>query len=60
MCCFECDKHQTNLDIAHWTTIKTILKYLRMTKDMFLVYEGKTELVVRYYTYANFQIDRDD
>nr|GEV35110.1 hypothetical protein [Tanacetum cinerariifolium] len=24
----------------HWTTVKNILKYLRNTKDMFLVYEG--------------------
>nr|GEV45612.1 retrovirus-related Pol polyprotein from transposon TNT 1-94 [Tanacetum cinerariifolium] len=25
---------------AHWTAVKNILKYLRNTKDMFLVYEG--------------------
>ncbi|GKE46454.1 retrotransposon protein, putative, ty1-copia subclass [Tanacetum coccineum] len=25
---------------VHWTTVKNILKYLRNTKDMFLVYEG--------------------
>nr|GEU51616.1 retrotransposon protein, putative, Ty1-copia subclass [Tanacetum cinerariifolium] len=25
---------------AHWTTVKNILKYLRNTKDMFLVYGG--------------------
>ncbi|GJT92118.1 retrotransposon protein, putative, ty1-copia subclass [Tanacetum coccineum] len=30
----------TNLGDLHWTTIKNILKYLRNTKDMFLVYEG--------------------
>ncbi|GJR73915.1 zinc finger, CCHC-type containing protein [Tanacetum coccineum] len=24
----------------HWTTVKNIIKYLRNTKDMFLVYEG--------------------
>ncbi|GJU62636.1 ribonuclease H-like domain-containing protein [Tanacetum coccineum] len=32
---------------AHWTAVKTILKYLKNTKDMVLVYGGKpeTELV---------------
>ncbi|GJZ12875.1 retrotransposon protein, putative, ty1-copia subclass [Tanacetum coccineum] len=28
----------------HWTTVKNILKYLRNTKDMFLVYGGNMEL----------------
>ncbi|GKG25569.1 hypothetical protein Tco_0398715, partial [Tanacetum coccineum] len=27
----------------HWTTVKNILKYLRNTKDMFLVYEGAVD-----------------
>ncbi|GKD69083.1 hypothetical protein Tco_1323173, partial [Tanacetum coccineum] len=31
---------QNNLGDLHWTTIKNILKYLRNTKDMFLVYGG--------------------
>jgi hypothetical protein len=53
-------KHQANLGIAHWTTVKIILKYLRKTKDIFLVYEGETELVIRGYTDAIFQTDRDD
>jgi Reverse transcriptase (RNA-dependent DNA polymerase) len=48
-------RHQSNLGIAHWTVVKTILKYLRMTKDMFLVYGGKTELVVRGYIDAVFR-----
>ncbi|GKG20387.1 hypothetical protein Tco_0380188, partial [Tanacetum coccineum] len=29
-----------NLGELHWTTVKNILKYLRNTKDMFLVYGG--------------------
>jgi hypothetical protein len=53
-------RHQANSGIAHWTAVKTILKYLRMTKDMFLVYEGETELIVRGYTDVSFQTDRDD
>ncbi|GJT25045.1 hypothetical protein Tco_0894982 [Tanacetum coccineum] len=31
----------------HWTTVKNILKYLRNTKDMFLVY-GEAEYIVAY------------
>jgi Reverse transcriptase (RNA-dependent DNA polymerase) len=53
-------RHQTNPGFAHWTAEKTILKYLRKSKDMFLVYGGETELVVRGYTDASFQTDRDD
>ncbi|GJZ66452.1 hypothetical protein Tco_0623148 [Tanacetum coccineum] len=39
----------------HWTTVKNILKYLRNTKDMFLVYGGdlKRELKVSCYTDAD-------
>ncbi|GJT07476.1 retrotransposon protein, putative, ty1-copia subclass [Tanacetum coccineum] len=46
----------------HWTAVKSILKYLRNTKDMFLVYGGnfEAELRVDYYCYAGFEIDRDD
>jgi Reverse transcriptase (RNA-dependent DNA polymerase) len=47
-------RHQANPGIAHWIVVKTILKYLRMTKDMFLIYGGETELVVRGYTDASF------
>nr|GFC36013.1 retrovirus-related Pol polyprotein from transposon TNT 1-94 [Tanacetum cinerariifolium] len=32
-------RFQQNPDDLHWTTVKSILKYLRNTKDMFLVYE---------------------
>ncbi|GJW11032.1 hypothetical protein Tco_1576859 [Tanacetum coccineum] len=35
---------QQNLRDLHWTTIKNILKYLRNTKDMFLVY-GEAEYI---------------
>ncbi|GJT25785.1 retrotransposon protein, putative, ty1-copia subclass [Tanacetum coccineum] len=31
----------------HWTTVKNILKYLRNTKDMFLVY-GEAEYIAAY------------
>ncbi|KAK9003720.1 hypothetical protein V6N11_084352 [Hibiscus sabdariffa] len=32
---------------GHWTAIKNILKYLRRTKDLFLVYGGEEELGIR-------------
>nr|GFA64692.1 hypothetical protein [Tanacetum cinerariifolium] len=46
----------------HQTTVKNILKYLRNTKDMFLVYGGdlKRELRVSCYTDAGYLTDADD
>ncbi|GJX68701.1 retrotransposon protein, putative, ty1-copia subclass [Tanacetum coccineum] len=48
--------------IIHWTTVKNILKYLRNTKDMFLVYGGnpKVELRVDCYCNAGFETNIDD
>ena len=41
--------------------VKNILKYLRRTKDIFLIYEdGDSDLNVKGYTDASFQSDRDD
>ena len=41
--------------------VKNILKYLRRTKDIFLIYgDGDNDLHVKGYTDANFQSDRDD
>ena len=52
-------RFQANYGEEHWTTVKNILKYLRRTKDMFLIY-GDYELKVSRYTDASFQIDKDD
>ncbi|GKD44454.1 hypothetical protein Tco_1269099 [Tanacetum coccineum] len=43
-------RFQQNPGDAHWTAVKNILKYLRNTKDMFLVYGGdiKQELGTGY------------
>ncbi|GJV07938.1 zinc finger, CCHC-type containing protein [Tanacetum coccineum] len=51
-----------NLGEPHWNAVKTILKYLRNTKDMFLVYGGnpKAELRVDCYCNVGFETDRDD
>ncbi|XP_074297312.1 secreted RxLR effector protein 161-like [Silene latifolia] len=53
-------RYQNNPDESHWTAAKNILKYLKRTKDMFLVCGGDEELVVSGYTDASFQTDRDD
>ena len=39
--------------------VKNILKYLRRTKDVFLIY-GDRDLIVEGYSDASFQSDRDD
>ncbi|GKF03057.1 hypothetical protein Tco_0029980 [Tanacetum coccineum] len=51
-----------NPDELHWTAMKNILKYLRNTKDMFLVYGGnpEAELRVDCYCDAGFKTDRGD
>ncbi|GJS73480.1 hypothetical protein Tco_0706321 [Tanacetum coccineum] len=53
---------QQNPGEPHWTVVKTILKYLRNTKDMFLVYGGnpEAELRVDCYCDAGFETNRDD
>jgi hypothetical protein len=53
-------RYQANPGESHWTLVKNILKYLRRTKDVFLVYGGEEELVVNGYTDASFQTDMDD
>nr|GEW79085.1 hypothetical protein [Tanacetum cinerariifolium] len=46
----------------HWTVVKTILKNLGNTKDMFLVYGRNFEAKLRVDCYCNagFETDRDD
>ena len=53
-------RYQANPGESHWTAVKSILKYLRRTKDMFLVYGGEDELFVKGYIDASFQTDRDN
>jgi len=31
-------RYQASLGESHWTLVKTILKYMRRTKDVFLIY----------------------
>jgi hypothetical protein len=53
-------RYQADPGKIHWTTVKSTLKYLRRTKDMFLVYGGEDELGVKGYTDASYLTDSDD
>ena len=53
-------RYQSNPGVDHWTAVKNILKYLKRTKDMFLVYGGDKEVVINGYIDASFDTDPDD
>nr|GEU77469.1 hypothetical protein [Tanacetum cinerariifolium] len=55
-------RFQQNPGDLHQTAVKNILKYLRNTKDMFLVYgrNSEAELRVDCYYDVGFETDRDD
>ncbi|GKE68277.1 hypothetical protein Tco_1526349 [Tanacetum coccineum] len=55
-------RFQQNPSKLHWTAVKNILKYLRNTKDMFLVYGGNPEAELRVDCYCDtgFKTDIDD
>ncbi|KAL0283550.1 UNVERIFIED_CONTAM: Retrovirus-related Pol polyprotein from transposon TNT 1-94 [Sesamum radiatum] len=52
-------RYQACAGKAHWDAVKSILKYLKRTKDMFLIYGGG-ELILEGYSDASFQSDDDD
>src|SRR3954469_18270390 len=55
------NRYQSNPGMIHWTTVKNILKYLRRTKDLFLVYGlCEEELAVKGYVDASLGSDTDD
>ena len=55
------NRFQSNPGNEHWNAVKNILKYLRRTKDMFLVYGGcEEELAVKGYVDASLGTDPDD
>ncbi|WVZ52526.1 hypothetical protein U9M48_003574, partial [Paspalum notatum var. saurae] len=53
-------RYQSCRGEGHCIAVMNILKYLRRTKDVFLVFGGEEELVVKGYTDAGFQTDKDD
>ena len=50
---------QVDLGKDHWKAMKNILKYLRRTRDIFLIYGG-FDLKLKGYTNSSFQSDPDD
>ncbi|KAL1300255.1 hypothetical protein AAHE18_18G165400 [Arachis hypogaea] len=52
-------RYQANPGEEHWKVVKSILKYLRRTKDQFLIY-GDSELIRKGFTGASFASDKDD
>jgi tRNA C32,U32 (ribose-2'-O)-methylase TrmJ len=53
-------RYPSNYGDTHWIIIKNILKYLRRTKKVFLVFGGEEEIVVKGYSNASFQTNVDD
>ena len=53
-------RYQSDPGLEHWAAVKNILKYLRRTKDLLLVFGGDEELIVNGYTDAGFMTDPDD
>ncbi|XP_075499989.1 secreted RxLR effector protein 161-like [Primulina tabacum] len=52
-------RYPANPGQMHWKAVKDILKYLRRTENLFIVYESG-ELKLEGYTDSSFQIDKDD
>ena len=53
-------RYQSDPGVEHWTAVNNILRYLNRTKEMFLVYGGDEQLVVKGYVDASFDTDPDD
>ncbi|KAK8670028.1 hypothetical protein V6N13_104794 [Hibiscus sabdariffa] len=53
-------RYQASPGEGQWVAVKNILKYLRRTKDVFLVYGGEEQLCIKGYIGASFQTDKDD
>ncbi|KAL0449029.1 UNVERIFIED_CONTAM: putative transposon Ty5-1 protein [Sesamum latifolium] len=52
-------RYQACAGKAHWSAVKTILKYLKRIKVMFLIY-GSGKFILEDYSDASFQSDDDD
>ncbi|XP_052172210.1 secreted RxLR effector protein 161-like [Diospyros lotus] len=52
-------RYQSNPGLEHWTAVKCILKYLKRTKDLLLMYGGG-DLRVNGFSDSYFQSDVDD
>ena len=48
-----CSRYQSNPGLVHWAAVKNIPKYLKRTKELFLVYGGDEELLAKGYIDAS-------
>ena len=53
-------RYQSNPDEEYWIAVKNILKYLRRTMNLFLIFEDDSELRVEGYTDSDFMSYLDD
>ena len=53
-------RYQSNPNEEYWIAVKNILKYLRRTKDLFLIFGRGSESWVEGYTDSDFMSDPDD
>ena len=54
-------RYKSDLSEGHWVVVKNILKYLRNTKDIFLIYgDGDSDLHLQGYMNDSFQSNKDD
>ena len=51
-------RYQSNPGQEHWSAVKTILKYLRRTKEYMLIYKA-SDLFHVGYTDSDFHTDKD-
>jgi hypothetical protein len=58
--CYLGTRYDTNCGDTHWTIVKNILKYLRRTKEVFLVFGDEEELIVKGYRDTSIQTVADD
>ena len=53
-------RYQANPGDKHWMVINNILKYLKRTKNLFLIFDGGSKLKVKRYIDLDFISDVDD
>lgn len=53
-------RYQSNPGSKHWGAVKTVLKYLKRTKEVVLVYGGTSDIQLEAYTDLDFQFNLDD
>ena len=53
-------RYQSNPDEEHWIAVKNIIKYLKRTKNLFLIFGGGSKLQVESYSDSDFMSNPDN